>query len=101
MQCLWANKGTLRDLSKTGNVTSLEQNELDTSAGRKPSMTKPENPCAGQNEEGSPKETKPELLKSGQSPKRVNEQVILILNYHSQFVIDLTIYSDWLIMIDD
>ncbi|KAI9110447.1 hypothetical protein K1719_018607 [Acacia pycnantha] len=76
---MWANKGTLRDLSKTGKVTSLEQNELDTSAERKPSTTKPENSCPGQNEEGSPKETKPELSESGQSPKakRVNEQYTL------------------------
>ncbi|XP_028772097.1 GATA transcription factor 19 [Neltuma alba] len=74
---MWANKGTLRDLSKTGKVSSLEQNELDTSAERKPSMTTPENSCPEQNEEGSPKETKPELLESGQSPKGANGQYTL------------------------
>ncbi|XP_061358332.1 GATA transcription factor 19-like [Gastrolobium bilobum] len=73
---MWANKGTLRDLSKAGR-TAFEQNELDTSADIKPSTTEPENSCADQDEEGSPEETKPVPIDSRQSPERTNEQYVL------------------------
>ncbi|KAF7843029.1 dynamin-related protein 3A-like [Senna tora] len=74
---MWANKGTLRDLSKTGKITSFEQNELDTSAEMKPSTTKPENACPDQNDAESPEETKPLPVDSRQSPKKINEQYTL------------------------
>ncbi|KAK7363064.1 hypothetical protein VNO77_05193 [Canavalia gladiata] len=72
---MWANKGTLRDLSKAGRV-AFEQNELDTSADIKPS-TEPENSCADQDKEGSPEETKPVPMDSRQSPDETNEQFVL------------------------
>ncbi|XP_054777830.1 GATA transcription factor 24-like [Prosopis cineraria] len=68
---MWANKGTLRDLSKAGKVTSLDQNELVYILANR------ENSCPARNDEGSPKETKPDLLESRQSPKMSNEQYTL------------------------
>ncbi|XP_027346167.1 GATA transcription factor 19-like isoform X2 [Abrus precatorius] len=73
---MWANKGTLRDLSKAGRI-AFEQNELDTSADIKPSTTEPENSGADQEKEGSPEETKPVPMDSRQSPEKTNEQFIL------------------------
>ncbi|KAJ1387028.1 Zinc finger, GATA-type [Sesbania bispinosa] len=72
---MWANKGTLRDLSKAGRI-ALEQNEPDTSADIKPSTTEPENSCADR-DEGSPEETKPVPVDSRQPPEKKNEQYIL------------------------
>ncbi|KAK7400378.1 hypothetical protein VNO78_11584 [Psophocarpus tetragonolobus] len=72
---MWANKGTLRDLSKTGRVP-FEQNELDTSADVKPSTTEAEHSCAKQDKERSPEETKPVQMDSKRSPEKINEQFI-------------------------
>ncbi|XP_019420264.1 PREDICTED: GATA transcription factor 19-like isoform X1 [Lupinus angustifolius] len=47
---MWANKGTLRDLSKAGKI-AFEHNEQDTSADIKPSTTEPENCCTDQDKE--------------------------------------------------
>ncbi|RDX77737.1 GATA transcription factor 24, partial [Mucuna pruriens] len=66
---MWANKGTLRDLSKAGR-TAFEQNEL-------PSTTEAEHACANQDKEGSPEETKPVQMDSKQSPEKTNEQFII------------------------
>ncbi|KAK7319505.1 hypothetical protein RJT34_04226 [Clitoria ternatea] len=73
---MWANKGTLRDLSKAGRI-AFEQNELDTSADIKPSTTEPENSHTDQDKEGSPMETKPVPMDSRQSLEKTNEQLIL------------------------
>ncbi|KAI4296448.1 hypothetical protein L6164_036405 [Bauhinia variegata] len=74
---MWANKGTLRDLTKSGRVSTFEQNDLDSSTDIKPSTTEPENSCPDQDEVGSPEENKYEQLDSGQSSKRTNGQCIL------------------------
>ncbi|KAF7803778.1 GATA transcription factor 19-like [Senna tora] len=74
---MWANKGTLRDLSKAGKITSLEQNELDTSGDIKPSTAEPENSCPNQDEAGSLDESKPVPVDSIQSPRRTNEQYMV------------------------
>ncbi|KAI4299173.1 hypothetical protein L6164_032656 [Bauhinia variegata] len=74
---MWANKGTLRDLSKSGRISTFEQNELDSSTDIKPSTTEPENSCPNQGEAGSPEESKTVQLDSRQSPKRTNGQYML------------------------
>ncbi|KAL2343849.1 hypothetical protein Fmac_005134 [Flemingia macrophylla] len=76
---MWANKGTLRDLSKAGRISS-EQNELDTSADIKPSTTEAEHSCANQDKEGSPEETKPVQLDFRRSPEKTNGQFIMGAN---------------------
>lgn len=73
---MWANKGTLRDLSKAGRI-AFEQNELDTSADIKPSTTEAEHSCANLDKEGSPEETKPVQMDSRQSPEKTNGQFII------------------------
>lgn len=73
---MWANKGTLRDLSKAGRI-AFEQNELETSADIKPSTKEAEHSCANQDKEGSPEETKPVQIDSRQSPEKTNEQFIV------------------------
>ncbi|QCD84187.1 pseudo-response regulator 1 [Vigna unguiculata] len=73
---MWANKGTLRDLTKAGRI-AFEQNELDTSADIKPSKAEAEHPCAKQDKEGSPEETKPVQIDSRRSPEKTNEQFII------------------------
>ncbi|XP_045819299.1 GATA transcription factor 19-like isoform X1 [Trifolium pratense] len=96
---MWANKGTLRDLSKAGGI-ALEQNELDTSTDIKPLKTEPENSCLAQDKEDtstnikplktepenscpaqdkeeSPQETKPVLMDARQPHEMINEQYML------------------------
>ncbi|KAK8472465.1 hypothetical protein PHAVU_002G213800 [Phaseolus vulgaris] len=73
---MWANKGTLRDLTKAGRI-AFEQNELDTSADIKPSKAEAEHSCAKQDKEGSPHETKPVQMDSRRSPEKTNEQFIV------------------------
>ncbi|XP_016177788.1 GATA transcription factor 24 [Arachis ipaensis] len=73
---MWANKGTLRDLSKASRVT-FEQNGLDTSADIKPSPTEPENSSPDQNEDICLEEAKPVPIDSRQSPERNNDQYTL------------------------
>ncbi|XP_058733255.1 GATA transcription factor 24-like [Vicia villosa] len=65
---MWANKGTLRDLHKSGRI-AFEQNELDTSA------AEPENSCAAQDKE--PREAKPVSMDAIQSPEMIDEQYVL------------------------
>ncbi|XP_021618599.1 GATA transcription factor 19 isoform X3 [Manihot esculenta] len=72
---MWANKGTLRDLTKGGRHISFDQNELGT-PDLKPSTMKQENPYANQDEEGSPEESKPVPLDSENS-LRPNDQELL------------------------
>ncbi|TKY59446.1 GATA transcription factor 28 [Spatholobus suberectus] len=73
---MWANKGTLRDLSKAGRI-AFEQNELDTPADIKPSTAEAEHSCANQDKEGSPVETKPVQMDSRHSSEKTNEQFII------------------------
>ncbi|KAL1336179.1 hypothetical protein HN51_030591 [Arachis hypogaea] len=70
---MWANKGTLRDLSKASRIT-FEQNGQDTSADIKPSPTEPENSSPDQNEDICLEEAKPVPIDSRQSPERNNDQ---------------------------
>ncbi|XP_048231507.1 GATA transcription factor 19 isoform X2 [Ricinus communis] len=72
---MWANKGTLRDLTKGGRHVSFDQNELGT-PDFKPSTMEQENPYVNQDEEGSPEESKPVLLDSENS-MRPNDQDLL------------------------
>ncbi|KAJ0010838.1 hypothetical protein Pint_33455 [Pistacia integerrima] len=55
---MWANKGTLRDLTKGGRTSSYE-NELETQSDVKPSTMEVENSYANQDEQGSLDEMKP------------------------------------------
>ncbi|MED6197199.1 hypothetical protein PIB30_054412 [Stylosanthes scabra] len=73
---MWANKGTLRDLSKAARVT-FEQNGQDTSTDIKPSPTEPENSFPDQNEDICPEEAKPMPIDSRQSSERNNDQCTL------------------------
>ncbi|BAT73901.1 hypothetical protein VIGAN_01146000 [Vigna angularis var. angularis] len=73
---MWANKGTLRDLTKAGRI-AFEQNDLDTSADIKPSKAEAEHSCAKQDKEGSPEETKPMQMDSRRSPEKTNEQFLI------------------------
>ncbi|KDP29998.1 hypothetical protein JCGZ_18765 [Jatropha curcas] len=70
---MWANKGTLRDLTKGGKQISFDQNEMGNI---KPSTLERENPYANRDEEGSPEESKPGPLDSDNSV-RPNEQELL------------------------
>ncbi|KAJ9174979.1 hypothetical protein P3X46_013569 [Hevea brasiliensis] len=72
---MWANKGTLRDLTKGGRHISFDQNELGT-PDFKPSTMEQENPYPNQDEEGSPEENKPAPLHS-ESSLRPNDQELL------------------------
>ncbi|KAJ8768950.1 hypothetical protein K2173_023945 [Erythroxylum novogranatense] len=54
---MWANKGTLRDLSKGGRQNSFDQNEPGT-PDVKPSSTRKEKSYANQDEEESPEDSK-------------------------------------------
>nr|GMD85006.1 GATA transcription factor 24-like isoform X1 [Ipomoea batatas] len=50
----WANKGTLRDLSKGGRIISLDHRELDTPTDIKPSVLQNESFPQNQDELGTP-----------------------------------------------
>ncbi|KAK7252273.1 hypothetical protein RIF29_36106 [Crotalaria pallida] len=71
---MWANKGTLRDLSKAGKIV-FEQNEPDTTTDIKPSTTESDDSCANHDKEISHVETKPMAVDSRQTPQRTNEQI--------------------------
>ncbi|KAH7518750.1 hypothetical protein FEM48_Zijuj09G0204100 [Ziziphus jujuba var. spinosa] len=74
---MWANKGTLRDLTKAGRVTSLDHTEPETPAEIKPSSVEPENSYHEQDELGSPEESKPNQLKSEIPSLSLDEQDML------------------------
>lgn len=71
---MWANKGTLRDLTKAGRAITYDQNEAEISADIKPSNMDPENCYHGQDEQGSPEETKPGSLDSDNPSMRLSDQ---------------------------
>uniref|UniRef100_A0A2P2M8T3 E3 ubiquitin-protein ligase UPL1 isoform X1 n=1 Tax=Rhizophora mucronata TaxID=61149 RepID=A0A2P2M8T3_RHIMU len=72
---MWANKGTLRDLTRGGRHNSSDQNGPGT-PDVKPSTMERENHYANQDEEESPEETKPLPLDSELS-LRPNEEDLL------------------------
>ncbi|GLT77729.1 hypothetical protein SLA2020_492900 [Shorea laevis] len=71
---MWANKGTLRDLSKGGRNVQFDPNEPETPMDIKPSTAEPENSDASEDEQGSPEETKPGHLNSENHFMRPNGQ---------------------------
>ncbi|XP_044509365.1 GATA transcription factor 19-like isoform X6 [Mangifera indica] len=70
---MWANKGTLRDLTKGGRTGSFE-NELETRSDVKPSTMEAENIYANQDEQASPDETKPVAMQPENNSLMPNEQ---------------------------
>ncbi|XP_030943485.1 GATA transcription factor 19-like isoform X1 [Quercus lobata] len=74
---MWANKGTLRDLTKAGRTISFDQNEPETPADIKPSTMEPENSYANQDDQGSPDDNKPVLLDPENPSMRSGEQDFL------------------------
>ncbi|KAJ7968315.1 GATA transcription factor [Quillaja saponaria] len=70
---MWANKGTLRDLTKAGRIIPFDQNEPETPVDIKPSPIEPEHSSPDHDEESS-KDIKPAALDSRQSPSRPDEQ---------------------------
>ncbi|XP_044509360.1 GATA transcription factor 19-like isoform X2 [Mangifera indica] len=71
---MWANKGTLRDLTKGGRTGSFE-NELETRSDVKPSTMEAENIYANQDEQASPDETKPVAMQPENNSLMPNEQL--------------------------
>ncbi|WCJ18223.1 GATA transcription factor 24 [Euphorbia peplus] len=71
---MWANKGTLRDLTKGGRNT-FDQNEMGT-PDFKPWMMEQENPYANQDEEGSPLESKPVPLNAKNSMRQTEQELL-------------------------
>ncbi|KAJ4716780.1 GATA transcription factor [Melia azedarach] len=71
---MWANKGTLKDLTKGGRSSCFEQNEQETPGDIKPATMEPESSYANQDEQGSPNEMKPILFDSQSHSMRPNEQ---------------------------
>ncbi|ONH90722.1 hypothetical protein PRUPE_8G071300 [Prunus persica] len=74
---MWANKGTLRDLTKAGRPIHFDQTELETAADFKPLMLKPENAHLDPDEEGSPEESKPIALDTENPPLRLGDEDML------------------------
>ncbi|KAF3435110.1 hypothetical protein FNV43_RR22197 [Rhamnella rubrinervis] len=73
---MWANKGTLRDLTKAGRAITFDQNEPETPTDIKPSSMEPETETLYHEleEQGSPEENKPDGLKSEIPSVRLDEQ---------------------------
>ncbi|XP_044489142.1 GATA transcription factor 24-like isoform X2 [Mangifera indica] len=71
---MWANKGTLRDLTKGGRTCSFE-NELETQSDVKPSTVEVENSYANEDEQGSPDEMKPVTVQPENHSLKPNEQL--------------------------
>ncbi|KAL5857466.1 hypothetical protein ACOSQ3_004924 [Xanthoceras sorbifolium] len=72
---MWANKGTLRDLTKSGKGSCFGQTELGTPNDVKPSTLEAENFYVNQDDQESPEETKPVPMEP--VPRRPNEQDLL------------------------
>ncbi|KAM6576472.1 hypothetical protein CsatB_028309 [Cannabis sativa] len=73
---MWANKGTLRDLSKsgTGRAITFDQNEMETTGDVKPLAVEAENSYHEQDGQGSPDEIKPVSLDSENPSLRLSDQ---------------------------
>ncbi|KAL5562697.1 hypothetical protein UlMin_032444 [Ulmus minor] len=77
---MWANKGTLRDLTKAagagaGRATSFDQNEPKTPADIKPSTMEPENSYNDHDEQGSLEESKPISLDAENSMALTDQMI--------------------------
>ncbi|CAL5377661.1 unnamed protein product [Camellia sinensis] len=68
----WANKGTLRDLTKAGRISSFNENESGTPLGVE--LVEAENLYHNQDEQGSPEEMKPLAMELGNPSMMQNEQ---------------------------
>ncbi|XP_048492323.1 GATA transcription factor 19 isoform X2 [Beta vulgaris subsp. vulgaris] len=73
---MWANKGTLRDLSKVGRNIPF-QGDPDTQSDVKPLAMEPDISYANQEMQRSPEEAKPVASESGKTSTRENEQDLL------------------------
>ncbi|PON71820.1 GATA transcription factor [Parasponia andersonii] len=71
---MWANKGTLRDLTKSGRANTSDQNETEILVNVKPLSVEPENFYHEQDEQGSPEEIKPVSLDSELPSLRLSDQ---------------------------
>ncbi|XP_028061951.1 GATA transcription factor 24-like isoform X2 [Camellia sinensis] len=67
---MWANKGTLRDLSKGGRNLCLDQIEPETPVDIKPSIIEGENFCGNQDNPGTPDD--PSKVVTGETGSPVN-----------------------------
>ncbi|XP_059445747.1 GATA transcription factor 19-like [Corylus avellana] len=74
---MWANKGTLRDLTKAGRPIPFDQSEPETPAEIKPLRMEPENSYANQDDQGSLDDTKPVPMDPGNPSMRSDEQNLL------------------------
>lgn len=73
---MWANKGTLRDLSKGGRIIPF-QSDPDTQSDVKPLAMEPGISYANQEMQRTPEEAKPVASESGKTSTRENEQDLL------------------------
>ncbi|KAI3445800.1 hypothetical protein Pfo_002465 [Paulownia fortunei] len=71
---MWANKGTLRDLTKGGRHV-FGQNEPETPE-IKPTATEPDNSYGNQDEERTPEQTQPALVMSGNPSIRTEQDLM-------------------------
>lgn len=71
---MWANKGTLRDLTKAGRPIPFDQSEPETPADIKPLRMEPENSYANPDEQGCLDDTKPVPMDPGNPSVRSDEQ---------------------------
>ncbi|XP_021776248.1 GATA transcription factor 24-like [Chenopodium quinoa] len=73
---MWANKGTLRDLSKAGRIIPF-QGDPDTPSDVKPLAIEPDSSYGNQETRKSPEEAKPFASESGKTSTREDEQDLL------------------------
>lgn len=73
---MWANKGTLRDLTKGQRHISFDQSEPETPE-IKPAANEPESSYHNQDEERTPEETQPALLESAKFSIRPTAQDLM------------------------
>ncbi|KAL2490930.1 putative GATA transcription factor 24-like [Abeliophyllum distichum] len=73
---MWANKGTLRDLTKGQRHISFDQSEPETPE-IKPASIEPESSYHNQDEERTPEQTQPGLLETSIFSIRQTEQDLM------------------------
>lgn len=73
---MWANKGTLRDLSKAGRIIPF-QGDPETPSDIKPLAIEPDNSYGNQGIQRSPEEAKPLASESGKTSTREDEQDLM------------------------
>ncbi|XP_022854297.1 GATA transcription factor 19-like [Olea europaea var. sylvestris] len=77
---MWANKGTLRDLTKGQRHISFDQSELETQE-IKPAATEPESSYHNLDEERTPERTQSALLESADFSITPTEQVGILIDF--------------------